>query len=396
MSRKIIPTTDSESDSIESLESQNKFKKKIHQFFDWNGDGKVEIDDIKNRCNSGLNFISYIYDVSLDNLPMGSSIGLFITIIGISLILNGVDASSEILLKYNEDLYTFKQYYYTSVISLLLLHTAVFLYGVSIFILETQREICQIDEVGCYGCCKKKKSKLKKGCVCFQRCAQKSVQTAWGVGGTLLMFIFYFLTIAFFVISLSSTSISFFLNHSCDGFSNMIVRYKNISLDYIQDAKMHVNSADSTALMIIGKYNKCMDMKTQYIDHGFGRMYERDRYTFMEGPEKRQKWSPNEPNLSYNPMEKLAEGREVLTVLNETIYQTELQIHYYDEQLSIFEKICYDYASIYNHLYIITIGSGLILVSHFVMFAVHYKYFSVWNYEVKLVRLNNYYITEKK
>ncbi len=398
MSRKIIPTTQSDSDmeSFESMESQkNQIKKKIHQFFDWDGDGKIEIDDMKVNCEICMNFISYIYDVSVDNLPMGSFIGMFITISGISLILNGVTASSDILLKYNEDLYLFKQYYYTSVISFLLLHTAVLLYGISIFILETRREACQIEEVGCYCCCKKK-SKLRSICKCFQSCAQKSVQTAWGVIGTSLMFIFYFLIIGFFIVSLSSTSVSFFLNNSCDGFSNMIVRYKNVSLDYIQDAKMHVNSADSTALMIIGKYNKCMNMKTQYIDHGFGRIYEKDQFTFMEGPERRQKFVPDEPNLNYNPMEKLAEGREVLAVLNETIYQTELQINYYDEQLTIFKKICYDYASIYDNLYMITIGSGLILISHFVMFAVHYKYFSVWNYEVRLVELNGYYITDKK
>ena len=211
MSRKIIPTTqsDSDMDSFESMESQkNQIKKKLHQFFDWDGDGKIEIDDMKVNCEICMNFISYIYDVSVDNLPMGSFIGMFITISGISLILNGVTASSDILLKYNEDLYSFKQYYYTSVISFLLLHTAVLLYGISIFILETRREACQIEEVGCYCCCKKK-SKLRSICKCFQSCAQKSVQTAWGVIGTSLMFIFYFLIIGFFIVSLSSTSVSF-------------------------------------------------------------------------------------------------------------------------------------------------------------------------------------------
>lgn len=398
MSRKIIPTmqSDSDMDSFESIESQkNKIKKKMYQFFDWDGDGKVELKDIKNHCETFLNFIYYVYDLSIDNLPMGSFIGMLITITGISLILNGVAASSDVVLKYNEDLYVFKQYYYVSVFSFFLLHAAVFLHGISIFILESRREICQIEEVGCY-CCFKKKSTLRSVCKCCQICARKTIQTVWGVMGTILMFVFYFLVIGFFIASLSSTSVSFLLNNNCDSFSNMIVRYKNVSLDYIQDAKMHVNSADSTALMIIGKYNNCMNMKTQYIDHGFDRIYENKQFAFMEGPERRQKYTPQEPKLNYNPMEKLSEGREVLAILNETIYQTELQIDYYDEQLAIFEKLCYDYASIYDSLYMITVGSGLLLISHFVMFAVHYKYFTVWNYEVRLVELNGYYITDKK
>ena len=70
--------------------------------------------------------------------------------------------------------------------------------------------------------------------------------------------------------SLSGTTVSFFLNESCDTFSNMISQYKNISLTYIDEAKLHVNGADSTALMIMGKYNNCMDMKSRYVDSSFG------------------------------------------------------------------------------------------------------------------------------
>ena len=75
---------------------------------------------------------------------------------------------------------------------------------------------------------------------------------------------------------------------------------------------------------------------------------------------------------------------------------SEQQTNYIFELVKTRVEICYDYASIYDNLYMITIGSGLILISHFVMFAVHYKYFSVWNYEVRLVELNGYYITDKK
>ena len=38
--------------------------------------------------------------------------------------------------------------------------------------------------------------------------------------------------------SLSGTTVSFLLNESCDTFSNMISQYKNISLTYIDEAKL--------------------------------------------------------------------------------------------------------------------------------------------------------------
>ena len=392
MSRKIIPTTIVE--DIESNESSDSVKK-IYQFFDWDGDGKLEMEDIKNKCGSWLNAISYMYDVSLDNIPLGAIIGLTITIISSILISSGVNNSSAIIFKYNEELNNFTNYYYLSLAAFILLHTAIFLHGFSIFILETRREIYQISEVGCYCCCKNKKSKLGKDCRCFQKCAQKSVQTVWGVCGTVLMFIFYFFTIAFFVMSLSGTTVSFFLNESCDTFSNMISQYKNISLTYIDEAKLHVNGADSTALMIMGKYNNCMDMKSRYIDSSFGNERNSNEYRFIEGPEQKSLWKPEKPPISYNPMDQLAEGREVLAVLNDTIYHTESQIYYYDTQLSVLQNVCYDYASIYNYLYLITIGAGGLLISQFIMFAVHYKYFTVWNYEVKLIKLNGYHITKK-
>ena len=59
------------------------------------------------------------------------------------------------------------------------------------------------------------------------------------------------------------------------------------------------------------------------------------------------------------------------------------------------ESVCYDYSNIYDSLYLISIGTGLLLLAQFIMFAVHYKYFSVWNYEVKLTKLNGYHISKK-
>ena len=92
-------------------------------------------------------------------------------------------------------------------------------------------------------------------------------------------------------------------------------------------------------------------------------------------------------NGDFNPLQKISEGRSVLSTLNSSIYESEKQVEYYSTLLDYAEKICYDYGSLTDEFYLIAIGAGLLLVSHFIMFAAHYKYFTVWNYEAKLIRL---------
>ena len=88
----------------------------------------------------------------------------------------------------------------------------------------------------------------------------------------------------------------------------------------------------------------------------------------------------------------ITDGRNVISTLNDTIYKTEAQIIYYDKLLNELQTICYDFSYIYDYTFLITQGSGGLLLSHFIMFAAFFKYYSIWNYEVKLVKLNNYYI----
>ena len=94
----------------------------------------------------------------------------------------------------------------------------------------------------------------------------------------------------------------------------------------------------------------------------------------------------------YFPLKQLNDGRNVISTLNDTIYKTEAQIIYYDKLLNELQTICYDFSYIYDYTFLITQGSGGLLLSHFIMFAAFFKYYSIWNYEVKLVKLNNYYI----
>ena len=201
----------------------------------------------------------------------------------------------------------------------------------------------------------------------------------------------------FFVFSSISVQTSLFLKNSCVVFTQIIYNAKNKSLIYIQLAKKHVNSADSTVLMILGEYNAWINLKQKFLDSGMGQM--NNSYTPME-TRNTELWEPEKPNYimdmgrklttttEFNPIKRIADGRSVLSTLNESIYETEKQIYYYSKQFYTAEKVCYDYSGLYDDFNIVLIGAGILLLSHFIMFAVHYKYFSVWNYEARLVKFN--------
>mgnify|MGYP006113105699 FL=1 len=52
-----------------------------------------------------------------------------------------------------------------------------------------------------------------------------------------------------------------------------------------------------------------------------------------------------------------------------------------------YKQYCLDFASLYTAFYYILIASLFLLASELIVFAVHTKYFSAWNYEVQLMEM---------
>ena len=397
----VVPVTTYDTESYDSSLSDKiekgleNGKEKIKKLMDWDLDGKIEINDAIMHCKECFGTLSWFYDVSIDNLPGGSILGMILTIFSSIIISTSLVTSSVIITKYvpQEELSNFEYFYTVSIVSFIILHMAVLLHGFSIMSLETSREF-GAKEIGCYCCCKDKKSRLGKCCRVFQSCSQKSIQIVWGVIGTVLMIIFYGYSIGMFVTSTVTLGTSYYTKQSCDSFSRMIDHAKNQSVYYIAEAKQHVNSADNVALMILSQYNGIVNMKERYLDSGLGQVdTTKDTITnpgsemFKENMYMSKKIGRSLSNGDFNPLQKISEGRSILSTLNSSIYESEKQVEYYSTLLDYAEKICYDYGSLSDEFYLIAVGAGLLLVSHFIMFAAHYKYFTVWNYEAKLIRL---------
>lgn len=379
-------------DVIENLKLKEFVNKRTH-----------DVEVANDKCKRWFNWLSVMYDHSIDNLPAGAMFGSLMTIVSFSYIWSGIDGVNINFYKYftSEHVNTFIYYCIVSSSFVLLLHVAILLHGFSIFILETSRECCLVTNVGCY-CCKNKN--LKKCCMCFQSCAQTITQIVWGIVGTISCLAVYATTIILFNVSTISTMSSYILSNNCNYFKDLALKLKKQSLEYLELAKLSVHKADNTILMVLTQYNAWVDMKTKFLDSGVKTIntgiqqttetYENNEFYF-ESPERFQ-YSNNygrrlsETNVSgeFSILTELSKGQSILNILNNTIYETENQIQYYDTVFNQSIIVCKDYGDMFGSFYYITIGIGILLFSHLIMSAVHYKYFSVWMYEAKLVKLN--------
>ena len=159
--------------------------------------------------------------------------------------------------------------------------------------------------------------------------------------------------------------------------------------------KIELSNANNVTNNILNQYNKWVNLKNDFEQSAIGEISNQ----YMNNEKKNgYEWEPiNEKEFRYNqrgryllenfdPQYQLAQGKSYLQTVNNSIYETESQINYYEIQLIKMNDICLDFTNLYDNFYLILIGIFIILLSSYLLFSVHCKYFSVWNYEVKLIK----------
>lgn len=351
----------------------------------------INLKEMPKKINKWCRLMSYFYDISLDNLPMGSIIGLVITITATCIISYGISSSEKVINKYNSTMGSYITYHVIGLSLFILIHLCVLIHGISICILETSREWCGRKEVGCFcGKCKNKNTNFGKNCRICQNVTRKGIQMLWAVLGTILLLVLYVISIGAMIFSSITTVISYILKISCTLFSYNVNNLRLQAISYLSKAKMYHNYTDNMMTSMLNEYNNWVNIKDSFVESGLGQVenitstiyYPNPKVDlFIEGPKKLGR----QLTETFNP---LTNGKSLLETFNTSIYQTELQLDYYTKQYEVIEEFCFDYASIYDNLYIISIGILCLLFSQLIMFSVHYKYFSTWNYELKLLNLS--------
>jgi hypothetical protein len=347
-------------------------------------DSSYNVEQLKSKTK----YLSYLFDTTIGNFPLGASIGLILTIVSTVMISVNLTECKNILIKYNNNLSDMSTYLYFLLGTLLILHSAVFSHGLSVGIIETKRELFQNKEIGCL-CCKCCKTKK---CRKIQKCNQLTCQIVWAVLGTGLIFLFYLFTIGLSTISYISTMFSYLLLQTCNLYTNFINDTISKSYLYLNQAKKYIGKADNVTTHFLYEYNKFIDLQEQFKNSAMNQLNTIETNTYIS---EKQEWSPMKYEHGrkltvFNPTQSIAEGKSVIWTLNQTIIDTEKQINYYETQLQNSINFCNDYSSIYDSLYFVSIGTILLLIAHFIIFAVHYKYFTAWNYEIRLLKNKDY------
>ena len=340
---------------------------------------------VNQRQNNYLKYLSKMYDSTLDNFPFTSFISLIVTIVSVCIFSNNLSVINHTFQKYNFNLY-YDNYYIIFITCVTILHSLVFIHGICISTIETIRE-------NKLKCLKWFKCLQKKNCV-----TSYTLQIIWGIIGTVCLSILYLFTISGLIISSFSTLLSYFLKQSCWLLFQKIDQLILKSNSYITHAKNALSHADNITLSILNKYDKMVHFNNIVKDSVIGEIsiitkneydvFQKPNNDFEKSYHMRQLTELFDPkfNPKFDPTTEILKGRDYISVLNNTIINTEQQITHYFHYSNYMEEVCYDFAGIYNNFYNILISIVLLSISGYFIFATHYKYFSIYNYEIQLIK----------
>jgi len=339
-----------------------------------------------------IKHLAFLFDSTVGNFPLGAAIALVITITGTVFIVNGMGTCSMVLSEYQTNPNQGTHYLYMFLAALNLLHGFVFLHGLSVGWLETSREWFHAKDIGCYcGPCKDKNTPCGNTCRKVQKCNRTSCQVLWGVFGTLTIFGYYLFALCFFTLSTVSTFFSYVLTQTCHAYETQVGNNIEKTRVYLNQAKQYIGKADNATQQIIYQYNRLVTLQDMMENNAMAQVTKIESPTYFKAPQPKEEWGRHLSTIAtYDPMTSMAHGQSILSTLNETIYHTEQQLYRCEEYFQKTVQFCMDYANLYDNFYMVSVGTLLLLISHFIIFAVHYKYFTVWNYEARLLKNEDY------
>ena len=344
--------------------------------------------------------VAWCFDSSVDNFPIGGLVGLGITITSCMFMSAAMVQISFTIKNYDPSgiARQYLGYYVFAMIFFIGVHSAVFLHGLSTGILETQRECCGAKAggsgAGCKCCCCKKRSPCAWFCVLLEKFAQKGCQLVWAIIGTVLLIVIYVIGLVLLLVSTLMTGATFGMTYSCGLFSDLVKQYISIVKDYMAIAKDALGQTDAMMSATLDKYQKWNNVQKQFSDSGVGQVSKVAGFgepNFVSStPQPQTSYrmlTPWRGRRLFDPEVEIENGRTIVSVLNQTIFESEAQLVYSEQQYTIVEQYCLDFASLYTAFYYILIASLFLLASELIVFAVHTKYFSAWNYEVQLMEM---------
>ena len=378
----------------------------------------VEIEDV-NELQRELNSCKCCFSCShmmfsAASFPFGSFFALITACVGIGLQLDGWIVADAVIYKYNKKVWNFIWLWgIISAVVLVVVNVSIFLHGVSLFFLGYTK-----GEMLVCGCCSTQLHYRSGFC---DRAAHKCgscvgtvAQITVAVVGTIGIWIVYFLALGVTFICTGVVGISWLLEKSCITFQQGVQKYISLAKDYLGRARIILSLGEDKAYDLLKEFQNIRDLTSMFSDSALGEIVGGFASTgastmltqkisaagtgsgastaSAEAMAAAAQSAPRHMgrllfSSSIDPEAMLAQGISTMDILNQTIMDVEKQILYYEGVAAIMTEFCFDAASLYEAVIILSIGAFVVSVSQMLMFAFHVRQFTAWNYEVDLIRM---------
>ena len=386
-----------------------------------------------NRCFQ----CSRIMFSAADSFPSGSFFSLIIACIGVGMQFQGWSVADDVIYKYNPEMWYIIWLNGTiATVILIFVNVSVLGHGISLFLLSRSGGTLQ-----CFGCCP---TKVTRHATCGDRCVNKcgscvgvTAQILNAVVGTIGIWFVYILALGVTFVCSLVVGISWLLERSCLTFQTIIEKYVDLANKYLAKAKDIITNNADKARDLLKEFQTIKDLTSMFTESALGEIvtglastgatavltgkiesassvtsnigdgggvgsnsdtvYNGGAAAADAGADAANNYDGNSGYGGYggrmlfvsdiDPEAMIAQGIDTLDILNQTIVDVEKQILYYKGVGNVMTEFCFDAASLYESVIILSIGAFIVSISQMLMFAFHVKQFTAWSYEVDLIRM---------
>ena len=349
--------------------------------------------DVKPRtCNT--------CDATFGNLPFVPLFAMILSVVGSGLLWSGAMGAKPTLDDYHVSWDDAFLGISLGIVFLLLLHGAVLCHGFAVSTLETSRELWHTKDVGCYcGACADPSTTCGQRCRTQQKTCRKACQATWAVLGTTLLIGSYGGLLAAGTVSTTATASSYVFLKSCHTYSTFVDTQFDRAQQYLEQGRSYLGKADNVTQQFLLQYESLMHLQEVYQATAMAQLPEQPKPPIeKELSNKRSPYFREEKRYfqqyrrltTFHPATAMAQGQGTLDVLNRTLAETERNVQYLKAQVQTTVAFCEIYGGLYKHVQRMAAGTYCFLTSHLLAFGAHYRQFTAWNYEARLVELGDY------
>ena len=217
--------------------------------------------------------------------------------------------------------------------------------------------------------------------------------------GTTLLIGSYGGLLAAGTVSTTATASSYVFLKSCHTYSAFVDAQFDRAQAYLDQGRSYLGKADNVTQQFLLQYESLMHLQEVYQATAMAQLPEQPKPPIEKELPQKERYFREEKRYfqqyrrrltTFHPATAMAQGQGTLDVLNRTLAETERNVLFLQAQASETVAFCEAYGGLYEHVRRMATGTYCFLVSHLFVFGAHYRQFTAWNYEARLIELGDY------